>query len=104
MYLQRISVRNFRNLAKLDTELRPGLNTIVGPNNIGKSNLFLAIRHCLGPSSTRGDQLILTEEDIFRLPKSAATTEPILVNLTFADLNEDQIAQFFEIVDFDPND
>ena len=104
MFLQSISIRNFRNLQHLDATFEPGLNVIVGPNNIGKTNLFLAIRHCLGPSSSRGDALPLTEDDLFRKPHGEPTTQPIRIDLTFANLSEDQFAQFFEIVDFNHND
>ena len=104
MFLQTISVQNFRNLRDVKTTFQPGLNALVGPNNIGKTNLFLAIRHCLGPSSSRGDALLLTDDDIFRTPHSNALPEPIRIDLTFANLNDDQLAQFFEIVDFDHQD
>lgn len=104
MFLQNISIRNFRNLQHLDATFERGLNVIVGPNNIGKTNLFLAIRHCLGPSASRGDALALIEDDLFRKPQGEPITEPIRIDITFAGLSGDQFAQFFEIMDFDHND
>jgi putative ATP-dependent endonuclease of OLD family len=43
MCVDRITVRNFRNLADLDLALDPG-TVIVGENRAGKSNLLRALR------------------------------------------------------------
>ena len=45
MKIQRLKLRNFRGIGTPGVELQPnpGLNTIVGQNNIGKSSIFSAI-------------------------------------------------------------
>jgi DNA replication and repair protein RecF len=43
MALQRLSLRNFRNHAQLQQDFSSGLNVLVGPNGIGKSNIIEAI-------------------------------------------------------------
>ncbi len=101
MHLTTIDVKNFRSLKKLRLDLQPGLNVLVGRNNTGKTNLLHAIRHALGPASSRGDSLWLDRDDFYR---DTADTDPELsmsVTLTFADLSEPQRAYFYEIVDFD---
>jgi len=102
VYLKNIKIENFRNLAAIEVQLQPGLNAVVGPNNIGKTNLFSAIRHTLGPSAARGESLWLTEEDIRRDGDGRPVDMPIRISLTFDSLNENQQTQFFEILDIQP--
>ena len=102
MYLKNIKIENFRNLAAVEFQLQPGLNAVVGPNNIGKTNLFSAIRHALGPSAARGESLWLTEEDIRRGDDGQPVDMPIQISLTFDSINENQQTQFFEILDIQP--
>ncbi len=81
--------------------LQPGLNALVGRNGIGKTNLLSAIRLALGPSASRGDSIWLEPEDFFKKSPDDKEERTIQVNLTFSNLNEDQRAYFFEIMDFD---
>ena len=74
-----------------------GLNVIVGENNVGKTNLLDAIRAALGPSAT-GEPLRLTKEDRHRNSKGEYSTEPILIELEFQELSEEEQAQFLEIL------
>jgi predicted ATPase len=43
MYLNRLQIRYFRSLYKVDLDLKP-LTILIGPNASGKSNLFKALR------------------------------------------------------------
>jgi putative ATP-dependent endonuclease of the OLD family len=99
VYLQQVRIKNFRNLKDVNIKLRQGLNVLVGRNNVGKTNLFHAIRHALGPSAVQGDSLWLVEDDIFREPQQGISPNPIRIDLTYAGLTENQISQFFEILD-----
>lgn len=99
MHLQRVEVSNFRSLRSVDVWLRAGLNVLVGRNNTGKSTLMLAIRHALGPTAARGDMpLWLGEDDLYRAADGKAHG-PIRIRLTFAELTEQQRAEFLEILD-----
>jgi len=64
VYLKRIEIENFRNLDEFELGLSPGLNVIVGENNIGKSAILDAIRLPLAPGSTGGDRVWPRETDI----------------------------------------
>ncbi len=103
MHLAHVHVKNFRNLRELSVQLSPGLNVVVGRNNIGKTNLFDAIRHCLGPVSSLGENLWLTDDDFTREGDGSCNFAPIEISLTFEQLSGDQEAQFFEILDVDLN-
>jgi putative ATP-dependent endonuclease of OLD family len=47
MYLAQLTITNFRRLSSATLEFQPGLNVIVGPNNIGKTALVDALRALL---------------------------------------------------------
>lgn len=50
MHLRKITVKNFRNFKHTEVVLDSGFQTIIGENNIGKSNLLYAIRLVLDDS------------------------------------------------------
>jgi putative ATP-dependent endonuclease of OLD family len=101
MYLATIEITNFRSIKELRVNLQPGLNVMVGRNNIGKTNLLDSIRHALGPAASRGDSLWLEQDDFYRSSPTADPASTMSVTLTFAGLTDAQRAHFFEIVDFD---
>lgn len=43
MYISKVAIKNFRNFYNLDIDFQEGLNVIVGPNNVGKSNFMKII-------------------------------------------------------------
>ncbi len=104
MHLSKVEIENFRSLRHLDVNLQPGLNVIAGRNNVGKTNLFQAIRHAIGRTGARGDSLWLDRDDFYRESPSAEPATEMSVKLTFSNLSEQQRAYFFEIVNFDLSD
>ena len=69
MRLKRIKVENFRSVQALEIEL-PQVCAIVGPNNVGKSNILEAMRRVLsgewGPraSSFSEDDMYLRDAEL----------------------------------------
>ena len=100
MFLQHVSVKGFRNLSDFELHLQPGLNAIVGGNNVGKTNVLLAIQHALGPAAAYGETLWLTEDDLFR-ENNGTRADSIQITLAFSDLSPDELTQLYEIVDFE---
>ncbi|WP_285422815.1 ATP-dependent endonuclease [Pseudomonas sp. efr-133-TYG-103a] len=47
MYLAELTIKNFRKLRDTKLKFQPGLNVLVGPNNVGKSAVVDAIRTLL---------------------------------------------------------
>ncbi len=54
MQISRIFLHNFRNYERRTFEFDPGINVIVGPNGIGKTNLLESIAYLSMPRSFRG--------------------------------------------------
>ena len=48
LYVESVSIRNFRGIESCDIELEPGLTLLVGRNNVGKSRLLSALHLALG--------------------------------------------------------
>ena len=44
MYISKLIIRNFRNFRNVRLTFTEGVNTIIGENGSGKTNLFHAIR------------------------------------------------------------
>jgi len=105
MYLGMVRVQNFRNLEDITVFLKPGLNVLVGENNVGKSNLLDALRWALGVQSVGRDAAVLLDkEDRHRKPDGTYLDAPIHVELRFEGLSSDDSVEFLEILNFDEAD
>lgn len=100
MYLARVQIKNFRNLVDVTVEFRPGLNVLVGENNVGKTNLLDAIRAALGAASTGGDPVYLSKEDRHRTSDGCYVDKPVRVALVFEQLSHDEQAEFLEALNY----
>jgi putative ATP-dependent endonuclease of OLD family len=87
MYLSNVTVKNFRNLALVSVDLSPGLNVIVGENNIGKTNLLDAIRAALGFPSVTENLVRLSKDDLHKDSSGKSISDTIRVDLTFSGLS-----------------
>ena len=53
MYISSLSIRNFRNFKSAKLNFKKGINTIIGENGSGKTNLFYALRLLVDDSLPR---------------------------------------------------
>jgi energy-coupling factor transporter ATP-binding protein EcfA2 len=77
MYIKKIKIRNFRALRSAEISLHPGLNILIGPNNVGKSTILSAIDFVLNPNLQWWQREVFTELDFFR----GSTDDPIEVEV-----------------------
>ncbi len=91
MYLAQLKISNFRKLQKVDLSFQPGLNVLVGANNVGKTAVIDALRALLAGY----DELYprLDSEDMHR-PKGGAPAGDIEFQYVFRDLDADDEADF----------
>jgi DNA replication and repair protein RecF len=71
MFITRLSLRDFRNYARADVELGPGLNVVCGPNGAGKTNLLEALYFSLTARSCRTSN----DREVVRLGSQVARVE-----------------------------
>jgi putative ATP-dependent endonuclease of OLD family len=92
MRLDRLTVRNFRNLADIDLQLRNG-TVIVGENRAGKSNLLHALRLILDASLSFADRQLTREDFWDGLSDGTDTWDPMVSGET--------IEASIDIIEFD---
>src|SRR5436190_1938239 len=61
MRINKVTIKNFRNLADLEIPLQPG-TVIVGENRVGKSNFIHALRLVLDPTLPNSERYLRRED------------------------------------------
>ncbi|WP_115788383.1 DNA replication/repair protein RecF [Arthrobacter silvisoli] len=75
MYLEHLSLSDFRSYAQVDLKLGPGVTVLVGSNGIGKTNLMEAI----GYLATLGSHRVSTDAPLIRFGSERAMIRAKLV-------------------------
>src|ERR1700721_1626218 len=92
MHLSELTIEGFRRIESLKIKFRPGLNVLVGPNNVGKTAVFDALRALL--STTEEGALRISESDL-HIPKGSGTqATQITFHYIFRGLTLDEEADF----------
>lgn len=91
MYLRKLTICNFRKLKKVDLSFEPGLNIIVGPNNVGKTAAIDALRALLSSHDEPSPRFF--EDDIYR-PKGGTPAHAIEFHYLFDGLDPDDESDF----------
>lgn len=93
MYISKISLVNYRNFANAYFNFNKGINTIIGENGSGKTNVFKAIRLLLEDASLQFAYK-LTEGDFNRtLDKGRWKGHWIIISIEFDELNDEEAIQ-----------
>ena len=85
IFVERVTIRNFKGIEYLDVDLRPGLSLLVGRNNAGKSRILRALHVAIGLIPVERDDLTVgskepAEIDVIvapRPPKAIPGTAPL---------------------------
>jgi len=91
MHLAKLVVRNFRRLAHAELTFQPGLNVLVGGNNVGKTAVVDALRALLAGHDEPYPRV--GEEDVHR-PPGGAPAGDIVFEYVFSGLDLDDEADF----------
>lgn len=93
MYISKVSLINYRNFANANFYFKKGINTIIGENGSGKTNVFKAIRLLLEDASLQYAYK-LTEGDFNRtLDKNKWKGHWIIISIEFDELNNEEAIQ-----------
>jgi len=98
MYLARLTISNFRKLQQAELELQPGLNVLIGANNVGKTAVVDALRALLAGHDEPYPRLDI--DDIHRAGGRTPAGE-IMFQYVFRGLDEDDEADFLPALKFD---
>jgi len=92
VYISKVSLRNYRNFSNSKFEFKKGINTIIGENGSGKTNLFRAIRLLLDDNLVRFSYR-LNENDFNRKLADNWKCHWIIISIEFSDLSPDEAIQ-----------
>jgi len=94
MHITKLSLVNYRNFKNVKLLFNKGINTIIGENGSGKSNLFRAMRLLLDNSMPRSSTK-LTEDDFCRALGDWRSQRGhwIVISIEFDDIASDEASQ-----------
>lgn len=92
MYISKVSLINYKNFANAKFVFNAGINTIIGENGSGKTNLFKAIRLLLEDASIQYAYK-LTESDFNRALGNNWRGHWIIISMVFSKLNHNEAIQ-----------
>lgn len=90
MYISKLSIRNFRNFRSSRLSFQKGVNTIIGENGSGKTNLLQALRFLIDESLPR---TIRFYESDFNRSLADWRGHWIIIQLEFSELDVSEEAQ-----------
>ncbi len=91
MHLSKLVIKNFRKLKHAELSFQPGLNVLVGSNNVGKTAVVDALRALLAGYDEPYPRL--DEEDVHR-PKGGTPSGDVVFEYVFTGLDTDDEADF----------
>lgn len=91
MYLAELTIKNFRKLREATLKFQPGLNVLVGPNNVGKSAVIDALRTLLAGHDETYPRLDGSDR---HRPHEGDPTGDISFHFVFRDLSFEDEADF----------
>lgn len=95
MYISKLSIRNYRNFRSAAFNFKKGVNTLIGENGSGKTNVFQAIRLLLDEDLSRRS-VYLRESDFCRaLPQWRGHW--IVIALHFEELDSSDLCQMLKL-------
>jgi len=90
MYISKLTIRNYRNFQNATFTFKKGINTLIGENGSGKTNIFNAIRLVLDENLPRNVKYL--KETDFNRSIGAWQGHWIVINVEFEELtNDDKI-------------
>ena len=90
MHISKLSIRNFRNFRNVSLNFNKGVNTIIGENGSGKSNLFHAIRLLIDDTMPRATRFY---ENDFNRSIGEWAGHWIIIQIEFEELDAGEEAQ-----------
>lgn len=94
MYISSLSIRNYRNFRNVRLKFKKGMNTILGENGSGKTNVFNALRLLIDDSLPRSIKLY---ESDFNRKLSQWFGHWIIISIEFSELGFEEELQALAI-------
>lgn len=93
MYISKVSLVNYRNFANASFQFHKGINTIIGENGSGKTNVFRAMRLLLEDASLQYAYKLIEGDFNRKLDKGKWKGHWIIISIEFDELNDEEAIQ-----------
>lgn len=90
MYISKLSIRNYRNFKNISLDFQKGVNTIIGENGSGKTNILYALRLLIDENLPRN---IRFHESDFNRSLNQWKGHWIIIQIEFSELDVSEEAQ-----------
>jgi putative ATP-dependent endonuclease of OLD family len=90
MYISKLSIRNFRNFRNISLNFQKGVNTVIGENGAGKTNILHALRLLIDENLPRS---IRFYESDFNRSLTSWKGHWIIIQIEFSELDVSEEAQ-----------
>lgn len=91
MHISRLQLVNYRNFSRVNALFNKGVNTIIGENGSGKTNLFRALRLLLDPDQMRWAYML--DETDFHRGLTNWRGHWIIISIEFSEVSQDEAIQ-----------
>jgi len=91
MYISKVTLVNYRNFANANFRFNKGINTIIGENGSGKTNVFRAMRLLLEDSSYQF--AFKLDDGDFNRSVGDWRGHWIIISIEFDDISDDEAIQ-----------
>ncbi|MGN2665167.1 ATP-dependent nuclease [Bacillus altitudinis] len=92
MFISDITLRNFRNVKNSTFSFTRGVNSIIGENGSGKSNILYAMRLLLDGNLPQAASILI--EDDFNRSLGDWRGNWIIIHMTFKDISKNELGSF----------
>jgi putative ATP-dependent endonuclease of the OLD family len=96
MNIKSLIIKNFRNFKDFSIDFSEGYQTIIGENNIGKSNLYWAIRLVLDKDLSYNSRR-LEQKDFYGFKKTISIEDNIIISIELQSKNLSQFPTFHSL-------
>ena len=93
MYISKVSLVNFRNFSNASFKFHKGINTVIGENGSGKTNVFRAIRLLLEDASLQFAYKLIEADFNRKLDNGKWKGHWIIISIEFDELNNEEAIQ-----------
>lgn len=93
MYISKVALVNYKNFANAKFQFKKGINTIIGENGSGKTNVFKAIRLLLEDSSLQYAYKLSDSDFNRKLDNGKWKGHWIIISIEFDELNDEEAIQ-----------
>lgn len=101
MYIEKLSIENFRGIKNANISFNKTINILIGSNNIGKSAIIDSLRLVFSYGSSQKRDIYISESD-FHISSSTGLSDTIEFHVKFKIEDPLEAGMFYDLLTIDP--